>query len=172
MKRGRIVENRVLAATLLAAVGVLTMGGLMRGAASGAAAEGLPVATAAGFVAVEPAMAMRAAFTWTGNDNASDLWNDPDNWSGFGGACLYPCTSMDDATIGLCGFYVVFDASRTIDELNITVNEGTCGGRFDLANANDNFNLTCDSLVISGYNEGGDTPLGITMNNGAGIETN
>ncbi|MCC7292003.1 MAG: hypothetical protein IT449_08080 [Phycisphaerales bacterium] len=127
MKRGRIVQNRVLAGTLCLAAGLLTMGGMMRGAASGSPPEGLArVAAAAGFVAVDPATVALASFTWTGNDNASDLWNDRDNWSGFGGACFYPCATTDDATFTECGFNVVFDASRTIDDLTLSFGGELC----------------------------------------------
>lgn len=111
-------------------------------------------------------MAMLASFTWTGNDNESDLWNDRDNWSGFGGACFYPCATTDDATFNACGFNVVFDASRTIDDLTLSFGgpEG-CFGYFD-ADGTERV-LTCDTVTIGG----GHIDF-VKLVGKAGIETN
>lgn len=93
------------------------------------AGSGVALEPCAALGALEPAPAMapspmmrRITFTWTGNSSDPDYWNEAANWSGMGGACTFPCSTSDDATFSTCGFYVYFDASRTIDDLTISLN--------------------------------------------------
>lgn len=182
MRRGTIVgQLGLLAATGVAVIGlgvasfIMDPGGKALAAAPAAASPAnapagvgvtAPPSVAAALAIPWAAPAMRCAgFTWTGNSSDPDSWNEPSNWSGSGGACMYPCTSSDDATIDDCNYEIHFDASRTIDDLYLTGfdPDGCAPGTFDADGTVRT--LTCDTVSFSGGQSH-------TLVNKAGIVTN
>lgn len=168
MQRGNIVGNTVAAAaTLCGVVGMTFVSGQFLGAA--------PVpdsAAAAMATSVEPAApagpaaspSMRLTYTWTGNSDGNDYWNEQANWSAASAG--YPDDSTDDALFDECGFYTYFDASRTIDDLTLSFGgPDGCYGYFDAGGTERT--LTCDTVTIGG----GHIDF-IKMVGKAGIETN
>ena len=148
MKRGRIVENRVLAATLCATVGVLTLGGMMRGAASGGAANGLPTTAAAPdsalLMTTEPEpMMLRASFTWAGH-GSDDNWDTPGNWLSACCSGTYPDGHHDDANVPAS------ESGFTINLITEAIDDLSIEGDVDFHSKGGNVVMTVDSLTIVG----------------------
>ncbi len=112
----------------------------------------------------EPAM-LRAAWTWTGASSDPDVWNEATNWSSAGGACPFPCSTADDVTFNI-DFDVVFDASRTIDDLVVVRGNPDRDQTFDAGGSE--YTLTCDTVSITGI----ESLVTIHVNGKAAIETN
>ncbi|GMU37225.1 MAG: hypothetical protein AMXMBFR22_14160 [Phycisphaerae bacterium] len=95
-----------------------------------------------------PEPMLRASWMWTGG-GSTDAWTNAQNWSGAGGACVYPCSSADDVLFQHLNFTAVFDASRTIDDLTaLSTGENSVTGAF--ASDGNARTLTCDTVIITG----------------------
>lgn len=161
MKLGRIVDEgakvrgRAFAGVAAAMFTVAGFGliGVVAALPGGSAA--LPEASAG-----RPEPMLRASWMWTGG-GSTDAWTNAQNWSGAGGACVYPCNSTDDVTFNSTA-HVNLGANRTIDDLLLS----GLGYGLDFDGEGTERTITCDTLVIT--HTGG----GATVTDLAGVVTN
>ncbi len=88
-------------------------------------------------------LCLGATFTWTAG-GGDDYWSSGENWRKIGiGACSYPCTTSDDATIP-------YDAAGyTVDLLTEEIDDLTILASVEFSAIIPAQTLTVDSLTLS-----------------------